>query len=66
MRNARTAALSAFDAEPARRLSTFDLSAFRTNANSLEPYANLRKLFAELPKAKTVEVFEAMLPFNTT
>ena len=34
-------------------------------ANGLEPYAYLRKLFAELPKAKTVEDFEAMLPFNT-
>lgn len=35
-------------------------------ANGLEPYAYLRQLFAELPKAKTVEDFEAMLPFNTT
>jgi transposase len=35
-------------------------------ANGLEPYAYLRRLFAELPKAKTVEDFEAMLPFNTT
>ena len=26
--------------------------------------AYLRRLFAELPKAKTVEDFEAMLPFN--
>jgi transposase len=34
-------------------------------ANGLEPYAYLRRLFAELPKAKTVEDFEAMLPFNT-
>jgi transposase len=33
-------------------------------ANGLEPYAYLRRLFAELPKAKTVEDFEAMLPFN--
>ena len=32
----------------------------------LEPYAYLRRLFAQLPKAKTVEDFEAMLPFNTT
>jgi transposase len=31
-------------------------------ANGLEPYAYLRRLFAELPKAKTVEDFEAMLP----
>lgn len=31
----------------------------------VEPYAYLRRLFAELPKAKTVEDFEAMLPFNT-
>jgi transposase len=35
-------------------------------ANGLEPYAYLRRLFAELPQAKTVEDFEAMLPFNTT
>jgi len=35
-------------------------------ANGLEPYAYLRRLFTELPKAKTVEDFEAMLPFNTS
>ena len=35
-------------------------------ANGLEPHAYLRRLFAELPKAKTVEDFEAILPFNTT
>jgi transposase len=34
-------------------------------ANGLEPYAYLRRLFTEMPKAKTVEDFEAMLPFNT-
>jgi transposase len=34
-------------------------------ANGLEPYAYLRRLFAALPKAKTVEDFEVMLPFNT-
>ena len=33
-------------------------------ANGLEPYAYLRGLFADLPKAKTVEDFEALLPFN--
>ena len=33
-------------------------------ANGLEPYAYLRQLFAELPKAKTVENFEALLPFS--
>ncbi len=33
-------------------------------ANELEPYAYLRRLFSELPKAKTVEDFEALLPFN--
>jgi hypothetical protein len=32
-------------------------------ANDWEPYAFLRRLFAELPKAKTVEDFEAPLPF---
>jgi transposase len=35
-------------------------------ANGLEPYAYLRRLFAFLPKAKTVEDFEAFLPFNTS
>ena len=34
-------------------------------ANGLEPYAYLRRLFAELPKAKTLEDFEALLPFST-
>jgi transposase len=34
-------------------------------ANGLEPYAYLRRLFTELPKAKTVEQIEALLPFNT-
>jgi len=33
-------------------------------ANGLEPYAYLRYLFAELPKAKTVEAIEALLPGN--
>jgi hypothetical protein len=33
-------------------------------ANGLEPYAYLRRLFAQLPKAKTVEDFEALLPFS--
>ena len=33
-------------------------------ANGLEPYAYLRRLFAELPKAKTVEDFESLLPFH--
>jgi len=34
-------------------------------ANGLEPYPYLRRLFAELPKAKTVEDFETLRPFNT-
>lgn len=34
-------------------------------ANGLEPYAYLGKLFAELPKAKSVEDFEVLLPFGT-
>ena len=33
-------------------------------ANELEPYAYLRRLFAELPAAQTVEQIEALLPFN--
>jgi transposase len=32
--------------------------------NGLEPYAYLRHLFAELPKAETVEAIEALLPGN--
>ena len=31
-------------------------------ANGLEPYAYLRRVFAELPKAETVEAIEALLP----
>ena len=34
-------------------------------ANGLEPYAYLKHLFTELPKAQTVEHFEALLPFKT-
>jgi len=33
-------------------------------ANGLEPYAYLRYLFAELPKAETVAAIEALLPGN--
>lgn len=33
-------------------------------ANGLEPYAYLRHLFAELPKAKTVDAIETLLPGN--
>jgi len=33
-------------------------------ANELEPYAYLRYLFAELPKAETVDAIEALLPGN--
>jgi len=35
-----------------------------TKANGLEPYAYLRYLFAELPRAGTVETIEALLPGN--
>ncbi|MBL1259818.1 MAG: transposase domain-containing protein, partial [Thiotrichaceae bacterium] len=31
-------------------------------ANGLEPYAYLRYLFTELPKAETVAAIEALLP----
>lgn len=34
-------------------------------ANGLEPYAYLCRLFKRLPHAKTVEDFEALLPFST-
>ena len=33
-------------------------------ANGLEPYAYLRHLFTTLPKVKTVEAIEALLPGN--
>jgi hypothetical protein len=33
-------------------------------ANGLEPYAYLRYLFTELPKAETVQAIEALLPGN--
>ncbi|MCF6264494.1 MAG: transposase domain-containing protein [Xanthomonadales bacterium] len=33
-------------------------------ANDLEPYAYLRYVFTELPKAETVEAIEALLPGN--
>jgi transposase len=33
-------------------------------ANSLEPYAYLRYVFTELPRAETVEAIEALLPGN--
>jgi len=35
-------------------------------ANGLEPYAYLRYLFAELPRAETVEAIEALLPGAVT
>jgi transposase len=33
-------------------------------ANRLEPYAYLRYLYTELPKAQSVEQIEALLPEN--
>ncbi len=35
-------------------------------ANGLDPYAYLRYLYTELPKAETVEEIEALLPTNVT
>jgi transposase len=35
-----------------------------TKANGLKPYAYLRHLFSKLPKARTVEAIEALLPGN--
>ena len=35
-------------------------------ANELEPYAYLRGLFAELPAARSVADFEALLPFSAS
>ena len=34
-------------------------------ANGLEPYAYLRRVFTELPKADTVDAIEALLPGNS-
>jgi hypothetical protein len=31
-------------------------------ANGLEPYAYLRRIFTDLPKAQTIDDFEALLP----
>jgi transposase len=33
-------------------------------ANGLEPYAYLQRMFADLPRAKNIEDFEALLPFT--
>ena len=33
-------------------------------ANGINPYAYLKHVFTELPKAKTVEDLEALLPWN--
>jgi len=35
-------------------------------ANGLEPYAYLKRLFEELPAARTVQDIEALLPFKST
>jgi transposase len=35
-----------------------------TKANGLEPYAYLRLVFTELPRATTLEHIEALLPWN--
>ena len=35
-------------------------------ASGLEPYAYLRRVFADLPKAKTLAEIEALLPWNIT
>jgi transposase len=35
-------------------------------ANNLEPYAYLKKIFTELPNAKTIEEIESLLPWNVT
>ena len=35
-----------------------------TKANGLEPYAYLRRIFTDLPKAQNFEEIEALLPWN--
>jgi hypothetical protein len=36
----------------------------RAEASGIEPYSYLRLLFTALPKATSVEHFEALLPWN--
>ena len=62
-------------AGPARqRIILFDYDASRSaevaarlsaRANELEPYTYLRRLFAELPAARSVADLEALLPWKT-
>jgi hypothetical protein len=33
-------------------------------ANGIEPYVYLRALFTQLPRCKTVEDYESLLPWN--
>jgi hypothetical protein len=35
-------------------------------ANEIEPYAYPRRLFAELPAARSLAAFKALLPFSAT
>ena len=37
---------------------------YTASGNSLEPYAYLRYLFTQLPATKSVDDFEALLPWN--
>ena len=52
-------------ASRARRPVPRGTASLTAKTNGLEPYACLRRLFHRLPHAKTVEDFEALLPFST-
>lgn len=44
--------------------ANFYTMAETAKANGINPYAYLKHVFTELPKAKTVEDLEALLPWN--
>lgn len=55
------------DTPAGARASAALYSAIETaKANGLEPYAYLRRVFAELPQAQCVEEIETLLPWNMT
>ena len=47
-----------------RKKTSINCELERGRDNGLEPYAYLKHLFTKLPKAQTVEDFEALLPFK--
>jgi len=61
----RRAWLFSDSAKGAKASAAFFSLVETAKANGLEPYAYLCRLFERLPYAKTVEDFEALLPFST-